>query len=172
LGDPEAIVVLDETAERKRRTITAGVARQHAGITGQVENCQAVVFLAYVTARARTLSDFRLCLTKTWFTDDERRERAKVLAETEFAARTVPGTLRAAAGGGAPFASGVGNEVCGRCDKLRKTFEKAGRGTCQGSRQSAQRVREQLEAARVRLGGPAADRAARPRPIPPIRAAG
>jgi hypothetical protein len=28
-----------------------GVAGQHAGITGQVENCQAVVFLAYVTAR-------------------------------------------------------------------------------------------------------------------------
>jgi hypothetical protein len=26
------------------------VAGQHAGITGQVENCQAVVFLAYVTA--------------------------------------------------------------------------------------------------------------------------
>ena len=50
LGDPEAIVVLDETAELKKGTKTVGVARQHAGITGQVENCQTVVFLAYVTA--------------------------------------------------------------------------------------------------------------------------
>jgi hypothetical protein len=31
--------------------MTVGVARQHAGITGQVENCQTVVFAAYVTAR-------------------------------------------------------------------------------------------------------------------------
>ena len=40
LGDPEAIVVLDETAELKKGVMTVGVARQHAGITGQVENCQ------------------------------------------------------------------------------------------------------------------------------------
>ena len=60
LGDPEAIVVPDETAELKKGTATAGVARRHAGITGQVENCQTVVFAAYVTARAHVLSDFRL----------------------------------------------------------------------------------------------------------------
>jgi SRSO17 transposase len=40
LGDPEAIMVLDETAELKKGDRTVGVARQHAGITGQVENCQ------------------------------------------------------------------------------------------------------------------------------------
>jgi hypothetical protein len=44
--------VLDETAELKKGTATAGVARQHAGITEQVENCQTVVFAAYVTALA------------------------------------------------------------------------------------------------------------------------
>jgi SRSO17 transposase len=60
LGDAEAIVVLDETAELKKGTLTVGVARQHAGITGQVENCQTVVFAAYVTARGHTLFDFRL----------------------------------------------------------------------------------------------------------------
>ena len=64
LGDPEAIVVLDETAELKKGTATVGVARQHAGITGQVENCQTVVFAAYVTARAHALFDFRLYLPK------------------------------------------------------------------------------------------------------------
>ena len=60
LGDAEAIVVLDETAELKKGTATVGVGRQHAGITGQVENCQTVVFAAYVTARGHTLFDFRL----------------------------------------------------------------------------------------------------------------
>src|SRR5512132_2014071 len=34
LGDPEAIVVLDETAELKKGDRTVGVGRQHAGITG------------------------------------------------------------------------------------------------------------------------------------------
>jgi len=34
LGDPEAIMVLDETAELKKGDRTVGVARQHAGITG------------------------------------------------------------------------------------------------------------------------------------------
>ena len=40
LGDGEAIVVLDETAELKKGDAAAGAARQHAGITGQVENFQ------------------------------------------------------------------------------------------------------------------------------------
>ncbi len=37
LGDPDAILVLDETAELKKGKMSAGVARQHAGITGQIE---------------------------------------------------------------------------------------------------------------------------------------
>ena len=40
LGDGEAVVVLDETAELKKGQATVGAARQYAGITGQVENCQ------------------------------------------------------------------------------------------------------------------------------------
>jgi hypothetical protein len=51
LGDPGAVLVLDETAELKKGEMTVGVGRQHAGITGQVENCQTVVNCAYVTAR-------------------------------------------------------------------------------------------------------------------------
>lgn len=62
LRDPEAIVVLDETAKLKKGTGTIGAARQPAGITGQVENCQTVVFAAYVTSRAHALFDFRLYL--------------------------------------------------------------------------------------------------------------
>jgi SRSO17 transposase len=51
------------------------VARQHAGITGQVENCQTVVFMAYVTARAHALFDFRLYLPRAWCAG-RRRQRA------------------------------------------------------------------------------------------------
>ena len=61
-----------------------GVARQYAGITGQVENCQTVVFAAYVTPRGHAPFDFRLYLPKSWFRGRARRERAPVPARTRF----------------------------------------------------------------------------------------
>jgi SRSO17 transposase len=101
LGDPGAIVVLDETAELKKGDATAGVARQHAGITGQVENCQTVVFAAYVTALAHTLFDFRLYLPSLpgraaarhaagWVIPPRpwpRRKRGEMTPATDLAAR-------------------------------------------------------------------------------------
>jgi SRSO17 transposase len=130
LGDPEAIVVLDETAELKKGAKTVGVARQHAGITGQVENCQTVVFAAYVTARAHTLFDFRLYLPKQWCKDKERREQAHVPDKTEFITKPALGTamLAGAAEAGVPFAWAAADEVYGRSSKLREACEKAGKG--------------------------------------------
>jgi SRSO17 transposase len=130
LGDAEAIVVLDETAELKKGTMTVGVARQHAGITGQAENCQTVVFPAYVTARGHTLFDFRLYLPRAWCGDSKRREQAHVPDEVEFATKPAPGTamLTAAAGAGVPFAWAAAGEVYGRSSKLREACEKAGKG--------------------------------------------
>jgi SRSO17 transposase len=130
LGDPEAIVVLDETAELKKGTATVGVGRQHAGITGQVENCQTVVFAAYVTARAHALFDFRLYLPKAWCTDSKRRERAHVPEEAEFTTKPALGTamLTAAASAGAPFAWVAADEVYGRGRKLREACEKDKKG--------------------------------------------
>ena len=109
LGDPEAIVVLDETAELKKGTATVGVGRQHAGITGQVENCQTVVFAAYVTARAHALFDFRLYLPKQWCQDKKRRQRAHVPDDVAFTTKPALGTamLTAAASAGVPFDEGV-----------------------------------------------------------------
>jgi SRSO17 transposase len=130
LGDAEAIVVLDETAELKQGTKTVGVARQHAGITGQVENCQTVVFAAYVTVRAHTLFDFRLYLPKQWCQDDKRRERAHVPDAAEFATKPALGTamLTSATSAGVPFAWTVADEVYGRSAKLREACEKDKKG--------------------------------------------
>jgi SRSO17 transposase len=130
LGDPGAIVVLDETAELKKGDRTVGVARQHAGITGQVENCQTVVFAAYVTARAHTLFDFRLYLPKQWCKDEQRRQRAHVPDDVEFATKPALGTamITAAADAGAPFAWVAADEVYGRSGKLREACEKDKKG--------------------------------------------
>jgi len=130
LADPGAILVLDETAELKKGTMTVGVARQHAGITGQIENCQTVVFLAYVTARAHTLFDFRLYLPKQWCSDRERREGAQVPEGTVFATKTEQGTemVAEAVAARVPFSWAAGDEVYGRSSKLRAACEDAGKG--------------------------------------------
>ena len=41
LGDPQAVLVIDETSFRKRGKKSAGVARQHCGTTGHLENWKA-----------------------------------------------------------------------------------------------------------------------------------
>jgi len=130
LADSDAILVLDETAELKKGIMTVGVGRQHAGITGQIENCQTVVFLAYVTARAHTLFDFRLYLPEQWSGDTARRERAQVPGDTAFATKTVQGTamVTEAITGGVQFAWLAGDEVYGRSSKLRAACEEAGKG--------------------------------------------
>ena len=123
-------MVLDETAELKQGTMTVGVARQHAGITGQVENCQTVVFAAYVTARAHALFDFRLYLPRQWCQDSKRRERAHVPDQAEFTTKPALGTamLTSAAGAGVPSAWAAADEVYGRSSKLREACEKDKKG--------------------------------------------
>jgi SRSO17 transposase len=130
LGDPDAILVLDETAELKKGAMTVGVARQHAGITGQIENCQTVVFLAYVTARAHTLFDFRLYLPKQWCENTARRGRAQVPEDVAFTTKTGQGTemITEAVTAKVPFSFAAGDEVYGRSSKLRAACEDAGKG--------------------------------------------
>ena len=130
LGDPGAVLVLDETAELKKGQMTVGVSRQHAGITGQIENCQTVVFMAYVTARAHALFDFRLYLPKAWCADRKRRERAQVPRDVEFKTKTELATtmVTGAVAAGVPSGWVAGDEVYGRSSKLRAACEQAGKG--------------------------------------------
>src|ERR687889_872197 len=47
LGDPGAVLVVDETGFLKKGTKSVGVARQYSGTAGRRENCQVAVFLRY-----------------------------------------------------------------------------------------------------------------------------
>ena len=49
LGDPDAVLILDETGFLKKGTKSAGVARQYTGTAGRIENAQVGVFLAYAS---------------------------------------------------------------------------------------------------------------------------
>jgi len=49
MGDPAAVLAVDETGFLKKGRMSAGVARMYTGTAGRVENCQVGVFAAYVT---------------------------------------------------------------------------------------------------------------------------
>jgi SRSO17 transposase len=78
LGDPDAVLVVDDTGFLKKGTRSAGVQRQYSGTAGRTENCQVGVFLAYATDRGRTLIDRRLYLPTSWTDDRERCRRAGI----------------------------------------------------------------------------------------------
>ncbi|MFE5940842.1 transposase [Streptomyces sp. NPDC056470] len=127
LGDPVAVVVLDETASEVGR-----VARQYVGITGQIENGQVAVFLAYVTPVGQALIDFALYLGKEWAGDVERcrevgvpADQAKaVLTKPELGRCLVERTRRA----GVPFV-GVAADCLYRQDRaLRAALERRPKG--------------------------------------------
>jgi len=57
LGDPAAVLVVDETGFLKKGTTSVGVQRQYSGTAGKVDNCQLGVFLAYASAKGRACMD-------------------------------------------------------------------------------------------------------------------
>ena len=62
LGDPGAVLVVDETGFLKKGTTSVGVQRQYSGTAGKVDNCQLGVFLAYASARGgRSSTGSRTC---------------------------------------------------------------------------------------------------------------
>ena len=78
LGHPEAVWVLDGSDFPKQGRRSAGVARQYCGRLGKVANCQAGMFLAYVSPLGRALVDKRLYLPESWTSDPDRCAAAGV----------------------------------------------------------------------------------------------
>ena len=69
LGEPEAVLVIDETGFLKKGTKSVGVQRQYSGTAGRIENCQLGVFLSYSSSKGHTLLDRELYLPKSWTQD-------------------------------------------------------------------------------------------------------
>ena len=102
LGHPEAVWVLDGSDFPKQGRRSAGVARQHCGKLGKVANCQAGMFLAYVSPLGRALVDKRLYLPESWTSDKGRCAAAGVPEERRsYRSKTVVGIGAAGAGLGA-----------------------------------------------------------------------
>jgi SRSO17 transposase len=92
LGDPGAVLVVDETGDLKKGTATVGVQRQYTGTAGKVDNAQVAVYLAYATAAGHGVIDRELYLPHRWLADAERCQVAGVPDQVGFA--TKPGLAR------------------------------------------------------------------------------
>jgi SRSO17 transposase len=87
LGDPNGVLVLDETGFLKKGQHSAGVARQYSGTAGKVENGQIGVFLRYASPLGHTLLDRELYLPKAWAEDGERCRQAGIPTDRAFATK-------------------------------------------------------------------------------------
>ena len=83
LGHPEGVWVVDGSDFPKQGVKSVGVARQYCGRLGKVANCQAGMFLAYVSPLGRALVDKGLYLPESWTSDDARYEAAGVPKERQ-----------------------------------------------------------------------------------------
>jgi SRSO17 transposase len=114
-GDPEAVVIVDETGFPKKGTKSVGVKRQYSGTLGRVENCQIGVFLGYHATKGHTLVDRRLFVPEEWADDRPRRQAAGVPEGVIF--RTKPELALAmvadAVVAGLPFRWVTGDSVYG-----------------------------------------------------------
>ena len=75
--------MLDGSDFPKQGVKSVGVARQYCGRLGKVANCQAGMFLAYVSPLGRALADKRLYLPESWTSDQDRCEAAGVPQERQ-----------------------------------------------------------------------------------------
>jgi SRSO17 transposase len=125
IGEPDGVLVADETGFIKKGKGSAGVQRQYTGTTGKVDNCQVGVFLAYHTRRGRALIDRELYLPQSWTDDRDRCARAHVPGDVDFATKPeqAQSMLERAVQAKVPFSWFTADEAYGQNRKLREWCE-------------------------------------------------
>jgi SRSO17 transposase len=132
LGDPNGVLVIDETGFLKKGSHSVSVQRQYSGTAGRIENCQIGVFMAYAGRHGRALMDRELYLPREWIDDLQRRKATKIPEHIEFktkpqlAQQMIERTIAA----NVPFAWIAGDEVYGDNLSLRVWLEQQDLPSC------------------------------------------
>jgi SRSO17 transposase len=125
LADPDAVLVVDETGDLKKRVHTVGVQRQYTGTAGRIENAQVGVYLVYAAKGGHAFIDRALYLPKSWTSDPDRCRAAGVPGDIKFA--TKPALAREmitrALDAGVAASWVAGDEVYGADSKLRTVLQ-------------------------------------------------
>src|ERR671938_1626421 len=90
MGEPDGVLIVDETGFAKKGQDSVGVARQYCGSLGKVENCQVGVFAAYASCQGYALVDKRLFIPEPWFTEAYQARRTKCKLPDEIGWQSKP----------------------------------------------------------------------------------
>ena len=125
LGEPDGVLIADDTGFLKKGTRSAGVQRQYSGTAGRTENCQVGVFLAYASRHGHALIDRELYVPQSWTDDPERCRAAGIPQEVEFATkpRQAQAMIGRAIAAGVPFAWVTADETYGQAKYLQAWLE-------------------------------------------------
>ena len=125
LGEPDGVLILDDTGDLKKGCHTIGVQRQYTGTAGRIENAQVAVYLAYSTARGSTLIDREVYLPRAWTDDPARCAAAGVPDHVGFATKISLGRrmLARALDTGTPAAWATADEFYGGDRHLRRDLQ-------------------------------------------------
>ena len=123
-GEPDAVLVIDETGDLKKGERSVGVQRQYTGTAGRIENAQVAVYLTYAARRGHALIDRALYLPRSWTEDADRCREAGVPDGVEFATKPALATamITRAVQADVPAAWVAGDEVYGADPLLRKAI--------------------------------------------------
>ena len=125
LGEPDGVLIADDTGFLKKGTWSAGVQRQYSGTAGRTENCQVGVFLAYASRFGHALIDRELYVPRSWTEDPERCRVAGIPDRVEFATkpRQAQEMIARAVAAGVPFAWFTADEAYGQAKWLQTWLE-------------------------------------------------
>jgi SRSO17 transposase len=87
MGDPDGVLMFDETGFVKKGKDSVGVARQYCGSLGKVENCQVGVFAGYASRHGYALVDKRLFLPEVWWSEEYAPDGGSAMSPMRWASR-------------------------------------------------------------------------------------
>ena len=125
LGDPDGVLIADDTGFLKKGTRSAGVQRQYSGTAGRTENCQVGVLLAYASRYGHALIDRELYLPQSWAQDPDRCRAAGIPQDVAFTTkpRQAQAMIDRAVAAGVPFAWFTADETYGQAKWLQAWLE-------------------------------------------------
>ena len=125
LGEPDAVLVVDETGDLKKGQATVGVRRQYTGTAGRIENAQVAVYLTYAARHGHAMIDRELYLPESWISDPDRCAAAGIPSDVTFATKPALATtmITRALDAGVQARWVSGDEVYGADPGLRAVLE-------------------------------------------------
>lgn len=88
IGEDDGMLNVDGSDFPKKGKDSVGVARQHCGIQGKTDNCQAGVFVGYASSKGYGLLDRALYMPEKWFSPEYETARTRCEVPDEVVFKT------------------------------------------------------------------------------------